>query len=188
MLAYQRGDSLAFEVLYMRHKDALFAFLYRSCAQPAVIEELAHDAWTAIIRSVDSYQPSAKFKTYLYQVAHNKLVDYWRSNKNQQYSVDIAETEIAHTQDDLESHSERQQLQQSLTDAIAQLPSEQRDTFLLREEGFSQEEIANIVGVGRETVKSRLRYATQQLRETLQLQQRIPDSVTPESAAGASNE
>ena len=167
MLAYQKGDSSAFEVLYMRHKEGLFAFLYRSCQQSAVVEELAHDAWTSIIRSIETYQPKARFKTYLYSVAHNKLVDHWRRDSRRSGHVDFDELEIAADESSPEEISARGQIQKSLSDAIMQLPVEQRDAFLLREAGFSQEQIGEIVGAGKETVKSRLRYAGNQLRSSL---------------------
>ncbi len=54
MRAYQAGDSKAFEALYLRHKDGLYAYLYRSCPRLAVVEEVAQDSWLAVI---DSAQP-----------------------------------------------------------------------------------------------------------------------------------
>ena len=74
MLAYQRGDSSAFESLYLRHKDGLFAFLYRSYPRTAVVEELAQDTWMAVINAVGRYKPEARFRTWLYQIAHNRLM------------------------------------------------------------------------------------------------------------------
>lgn len=166
MLAYQRGDSTAFEVLYRRHKDALFGFLYRSCPQHSIAEELAHDAWTSIIRRVASYQATAAFKTYLFQVAHNKLIDYWRRNKNAALGVEFDEG-IVLNNTGTQHGAEAQQLRLELRAAIENLPVEQRNTMLLREQGFSQDDIAAITGAERETVKSRLRYATQHLRDTM---------------------
>ena len=178
MLAYQRGDSSAFESLYLRHKDSVFAFLYRNCQESALVEELAQDAWTSIIRRVESYQPTAKFRTYLFSVAHNKLVDHWRRNKNRVNDIDIDEigshqhAEQGSASDDYEPEASlaKHQQKQTLLGAMALLPNEQRDVFLLREEGFSQEQISEITGVGRETVKSRLRYAGQHLKTAMETQ------------------
>ena len=165
MLAYQQGDSSAFEVLYGRHKDALFRFLYQHCPQTAVVEELAQEAWMSIIKAAERYQVSAKFRTYLYQVAHNKLLDHWRRDKNQRNNLDIDELELsaANTSLDMEADENLK----VIGAAILQLPADQRDAFLLREEGFTHEQIGHIVGAGKETVKSRLRYAGNQLRELL---------------------
>jgi RNA polymerase sigma factor (sigma-70 family) len=160
MLAYQRGDEAAFECLYHRHKDGLFAFLYRSCPRRAVVEELAQDAWTGVINSAQSYRNKARFKTWLYQIAHYRLVDFWRRRDNGHTPLEnIPEPGTG-------SHTAAQEeLSERLMAAIAKLPGEQRDTLLLWEQGFSQREIAEITRCGQETVKSRLRYARQQLRQ-----------------------
>lgn len=166
MLAYQRGDSRAFEKLYMRHKDGLFGFLYRSCLHHATAEELAHDAWTSIIRKASFYQPTASFKTYLFQVAHNKMVDYWRRSRRAALDL-VFDDEILHHLTDRAHGAEAEQLRRELRAAIQDLPPEQRNAMLLREQGFSQDDIAAITGAARETVKSRLRYATQRLRNAM---------------------
>ena len=159
MLAYQRGDVTAFEILYGRYKNALFAFICRSCPR-GVAEEIAQDAWTAIIDNAQRYTDSAKFKTYLYQIAHNKIVDHWRRQKPEQCD-EAAETVV----DDNNATPEQQYGYSEINSAIRQLPEAQRDTLLLRQQGFSQSEIAEITGSGKEAVKSRLRYATNTLRQ-----------------------
>lgn len=168
MLSYQRGDCSAFETLYQRHKRAVYAFLLRSSAHPDSVEEIFQEAWTAIIRNIQAYEPKAKFKTYLYQVAHNKLVDYWRRRKHEvpvedEQSMD-AEVGPAESSS---SAPEDAVLHDQVLQMLAQLPAEQRCAFLLRHLGFSQQEIAEISGVGTETVKSRLRYATNSVRQAL---------------------
>ncbi|MEH6582974.1 MAG: sigma-70 family RNA polymerase sigma factor [Halioglobus sp.] len=161
MLAYQQGDAGAFESLYRRHKDGLFAFLFRSCPRHAIAEELAQEAWMAVIKAAERYRADAKFRTWLYQIAHNRLVDFWRRQDNRHSSLEtIAETPAA-------SEDSRTELQEQLMTAIGTLPADQRDALLLQEQGFSQREIADITGAGEETVKSRLRYARKQLREQL---------------------
>jgi RNA polymerase sigma-70 factor (ECF subfamily) len=190
MLAYQRGDSSAFESLYMRHKDSLFAFLYRNYQESAVVEELAHDAWTSIIRSASTYKPTARFRTYLFSVAHNKLVDHWRRQKNRGPDVDIEEidqhqlhgNESANHEPEPETNLIRREQKETLHAALALLPVEQRDAFLLREEGFTQEQIADIVGVGKETVKSRLRYAAAHLRTLVENSLQNRDAEIPGAA------
>jgi RNA polymerase sigma-70 factor (ECF subfamily) len=162
MRAYQRGDTGAFECLYHRHKDGLFAFLYRSCPRHAVVEELAQDAWMGLINTAANYRSDAQFSTWLYQIAHNRLVDFWRRKDNQHSGLDnIPEPVISTVRQDQEERSRQ------LMSAIGQLPGEQRDALLLQEQGFSQQDIAEITRCGEETVKSRLRYARKQLRQQL---------------------
>ena len=164
LLAYQKGDSIAFEVLYMRHKNSLFNFLYNSCRQHQLGEDLAHDIWLSIIRGIENYKPVATFKTYLYRIARNRLIDHWRKEKDCKF--ELAEfNEEKHLSTTVSGDSAERSVQvMEILDAIMKLPDEQREAFLLREEGFSQQEIAEITDSKPETVKSRVRYATQQLR------------------------
>jgi len=74
MLAYKNGDAMAFETLYQRHKGSLYRYMLRQCASRAVAEELFQDVWMSIIRTRKRYYSSAKFSTYLFRVAHNRLM------------------------------------------------------------------------------------------------------------------
>jgi RNA polymerase sigma-70 factor (ECF subfamily) len=167
MLAYQKGDSVAFEVLYMRHKNQVFNFLYNGCQHLQLVEDLAHDIWLSIIRSVDRYRPQAPFRTYLYRIARNRLIDHWRKHGSGQ-DVEFNETEHLDTSISVPATEQTAQVREIL-DAIMTLPDEQREVFLLREEGFSQQEIAEITDSNPETVKSRARYATRSLRKILEV-------------------
>ena len=160
MLAYQRGDITAFECLYHRHKDGLFAFLYRSCPRPAVVEELAQDAWEGVINGAGNYRDEARFRTWLYQIAHNRSVDYWRRRDNTHSNLGQAPEPAS-----AENAAWAGEQGRKLLQAVGDLPLEQRDTLLLQEQGFSLREIAQITDAGEQTVKSRLRYARKQLRE-----------------------
>ena len=162
MQAYQRGDTDAFECLYHRHKDGLYAFLYRSYPRLAVVEELAQEAWLGVVNGAANYRPEASFKTWLYQIGHNRLVDFWRRRDNQHGSLEDLPEPAAKTDGD-----SRQALERRLLAAIGELPAAQRDALLLQEQGFSLRDIAQITGDGEETIKSRLRYARTQLRERL---------------------
>ena len=166
MRDYQQGDSVAFDVLYQRHKDKLFNFVYRSCQNREAVEDIAHDSWMAVIRSIEQYEPTAKFTTYLYRIARNKIIDHWRKMRPEEdHPVEPDEVSSANTVSGSASHgTERLQMINALLAALALLPEEQREAFLLKEEGFSQMEIAEITGSKPETVKSRVRYARQQLR------------------------
>jgi len=172
MLKYQRGDSSAFEVLYGRHKDGLFAYLYRSHVDFTVIEEIAQETWMAIINSAVNYRPSAKFRTYLYAIAHRKLVDYWRQNK-QESLIDRVNEEGESVVDSLEGQSaqwtDSVDLSMDLLLALEALSKEQQQAYLLKEEGFSRKEIATMTGSNEETIKSRIRYASNHLKRLLEV-------------------
>lgn len=168
MLAYQAGDAAAFDSLYQRHRAPLYRFLLRGCSNRAQAEDMFQDVWMNVIRASSNYQPSARFSTWLYRIAHNRLVDSYRQQKpTTEFDDELAET-LADTQAGPEAVHGNRELAQRLTRAIAELPLEQRTAFLLQEERtLSLEEIATVTGVGRETVKSRLRYALQKLKGVL---------------------
>jgi RNA polymerase sigma-70 factor (ECF subfamily) len=163
---YQRGDPKAFDVLYMRHKDKLFNFLYRSCQDRHAVEDIAHDTWVAVIRSIARFRPDSRFTTWLYTIARNKLVDHWRKQSSIPFHSDgleyVATDDAIHR--NMHHDLEQLQLVNEVMHALRDLPVEQREAFLLREEGFSQKEIADITGARPETVKSRVRYAREHLR------------------------
>ncbi|HET6603783.1 MAG TPA: RNA polymerase sigma factor [Xanthomonadaceae bacterium] len=171
MLAYGRGDVRAFDLLYARHRGPLYRFLLRGLSVRANADECFQEVWSRVIASRERYRPEAKFSTWLFQIAHNLLVDSYRRKKPEDPAAD-ADLALAVTADDddrqpertLSAFEERRRLQL----AISELPEEQRIAVQLRlEQELSLEEIGEITGVGRETVKSRLRYAMDKLRSKL---------------------
>jgi RNA polymerase sigma-70 factor (ECF subfamily) len=165
MLRYRDGDVAAFEALYRRHNDALYRYLLRHCQNRDAAEDVFQEVWGKIIKARDSYRPTAKFTTFLYRVAHNCFIDHIRRNKRHTQTVDIEPDHQADTGDSTEMQVERSLARRRLLDALRDLPDEQRDVFLLREEaGLSLDDIASITGTNRETAKSRLRYAVNKLR------------------------
>ena len=177
MQAYGAGTASAFDALYARHKGGVYRYLVRHCRDAAVADELFQDVWMNAIRVRASYSPTAKFTTWLYALAHNRLVDHWRATgRVRLVSVDDEDGDAADTVERLpgdahhepQSRAESRELGAQLTAALDALPPEQRDAFLLQYEGgLSLAEIAQLTGVGIETAKSRLRYATTKLRGAL---------------------
>lgn len=172
MLKYQQGDSRAFEKLYGRHKNALYAYLYRSHVDLAIIEEIAQETWIAVINAAASYRPTTKFRTYLYAIAHRKLVDFWRANKYDKI-IDRVDDEgeplVEQIADPRTTSTGALDLSMDLLLALESLSKEQQQAFLLRESGFSRMEIADVTGENEETIKSRLRYASNHLRKILEV-------------------
>ena len=176
MQAYAAGNPRAFETLYDRHALPVWRFVQRSVQDAALADELVQDVWFSVVRQASRYEPRAKFRTWLFTMAHHRVVDHWRSHKPHT-SLDAQTEDGAMLADMLAAESgfgpERQldsrEQAQALLDALAALPSEQREAFLLQAEGgFSLNEIAQTTGVTLETAKSRLRYARAKLRETLE--------------------
>jgi len=175
MLRYQAGDAAAFDILYGRHKGGIYRYMVRQCGGRAAAEELAQDVWLNLIRASAAYAPSAKFATYLYRLAHNRLIDHYRSQGNvvwlsadEDEAGDIVDALPAPPTSNPETQAENCDRAQRMTRAIMGLPPAQREAFLLQQEsGMSVEEIGALTGVTFETAKSRLRYALTKLRAEL---------------------
>ena len=172
MLDYRDGAAAAFEALYTRHKAPLFRFVLRSVRERGQAEELHQDIWMRVIEARSRYQPQARFTTWLYTIAHNRLVDHWRRSGLRVVSLDDDEAQLEEPEGNPGLEPERQvQARQGLArlaQAIAALPPAQREAFLLREEaGLSVEEIAAATGTNPEAAKSRLRYALEKLRRAV---------------------
>lgn len=164
MSHYARGDMKAFELLYERHKGGLYRYLLRQLAPHGVdANELFQDIWLSIIRSREQYTPKALFSTYLYRIAHNRLVDYWR--KAVPHETDCELETLVDESMTPEQEVEQLQTGERLKQLLTLLPEAQRSAFLLKEEaGLTLEQIAEVTGSNRETIKSRLRYALDHLR------------------------
>ena len=170
MLAWAAGDGEAFAPLYARHRGRLYRYLLRQLRAPALADELFQDVWQRVVAARGGWTPDASFATWLYRIAHNRLADHWRAQQHRPPAPIDADERAARIPDPdtpertLSAFEQRRQLQLAL-DA---LPPEQREVLLLRlEQELTLEEIGAITGVGRETVKSRLRYAMDKLRARL---------------------
>ena len=172
MLAYGRGDAAAFDTLYARHSGGSYRYFLRSLRNPALAQELLQDLWMNVIRARSTYEAQARFATWLYRMAHNRLIDHYRrSSVVELVALDDEESESTQTQvadaaPGPEASAAARQSAGRLLQLVEALPAAQREAFLLQEEGgLSLAEIAAATGAGMETVKSRLRYAMARLRE-----------------------
>ena len=178
MVRFGRGEAAAFEFLYRRHESRVFRFLQRNVKNEAAANDLMQEVWFAVVRGAANYQPTAKFTTWLFTIAHNRTVDMIRANHRLQ-SLDAGDDADPEASTPLERLAESAKLEPlaqvqaqdeaaALLNAVAQLPAEQRSAFLLQAEGeLSVEEIAHATGSSFETAKSRLRYARAKLRQLL---------------------
>jgi RNA polymerase sigma-70 factor (ECF subfamily) len=176
---YAQGDSAAFERLYARHERPVFRFLLRSVRNAGIAEELLQDVWMSVIRNAARFEARARFTTWLYRIARNRLIDHWRSaDPDLLDRLDeplAADSEL--TLGDVLSADPCDQPEVRLQDrlqarhflaAVETLPVAQRETFLLHAQaGLSLEQVSVLTGAGVETIKSRFRYASAKLRTAM---------------------
>lgn len=177
MLAYARGEAAAFETLYARHRAALFRYLRRLVREPALVEDVYQDVWMRVINARERYVDTARFTTWLYTIAHNRVMDHHRAARLREagrlgHEAEEDEDPLERLPDTTtplpEQLLEREQLLRRVLAAVDALPAPQREAFVLQQEGgLSLEAIATATGVNAETAKSRLRYAFAKLRREL---------------------
>jgi RNA polymerase sigma-70 factor (ECF subfamily) len=174
MKSYAGGEAQAFEELYRRHELRVWRYLERGVRNRAAADELMQEIWFTVAREAARYRPTARFTTWLFAIAHNRMIDWIRTTRPQ---VSLE------TDDDVDSFAPQwvadpnceplaetmtRDQARALNQAVGELPEEQRETFLLHVEGdLNIDDIASITRVSFETAKSRLRYARIKLRERL---------------------
>lgn len=178
-LAYQKDDQHAFDVLLSRHKSGIYNFLYRTLGNRDLTDEAFQEVFFRVIKARHSYEPQAKFTTWVYTIARNLCIDLsrkktpkWFLTVKDENSPDEGENDngvvISDTRASAEEEISANDLKRKLQAALDKMNPDQREVFLLREnQGLSFEEIATVAGTSVNTVKSRMRYALEALREQL---------------------
>lgn len=175
MLAFAQGDAGAFDRLYARHKATVFRFIARSLPSRADAEEIFQEVWMKAVEARARYEPRAKFTTWIYAIAHNRLVDVWRKKGLVLVPLDGGDDDGRPGIDPPGDPANEPFAQASTREALARfalafekLPPAQREAFVMKEEAdMSIAEIAAATGSSEEAAKSRVRYATARLREAL---------------------
>ncbi len=164
---YARGEACAFEILYRRHEMRVWRYVLRHVGNRAAADDLAQEVWFAVARDAPRYQPTARFTTWLFTIAHHRIIDAARTRRTlvpldgEALTGDPAGGPAA--------GAESREKAAALLAAVGALPGDQRDAFLLHiEADLPVEQVAAVVGCSFETAKSRLRYARTRLRQALQ--------------------
>ncbi len=168
LLAFQRGDEAAFRLLYERNARAMIAFCHRFVRDAARAEELAQDVFVKLYRSAHRYQPSARFKTFLYRVATNHCLNEVR---RAEFTARAGAPSAGGGPTDLDAlpsgaadpHEVAvgRSLERAVLAMLGALPEKQRAALVLcRFEGMSYEEIAETLETSVSAVKSLVHRAT----------------------------
>ncbi len=196
LVRYAAGDRSAFEELVRRHRSRLYNFVFRQMQHQAVAEELVQETFVRVVSNLREFKREARFSTWLFTIARNLCFDELRKRKHRRHASLDQPTSSGSSESgdqrtlgertaDPDRDTEREATQGELRDkmswAIAKLPDDQREVFLLREvSGLPFKEIAEATGVSENTVKSRMRYAIERLQAALvEYEQYAKELATP---------
>ena len=181
MAAYQKGDLGAFAELVARHERRLWNFLRRFVRNPTTAEDLLQEVFLRVIKSGPEWQPTAKVTTWMYTIARNLCTDHARravfrdaasldgSGRSEDSGARPLMDRIPATGHGTDREAIGKEIAARVDAAVAALPLEQREVFLMREVmDMPFAEIAAAVGASLPTVKSRMRYALERLRVALE--------------------
>lgn len=179
MLRYQGGDRTAFAVLVRRHKTPIYNFILRHVSAPAAAEDLTQDAFVRVVQNAGEFRHSSRFSTWVFTIARNLCIDHIRKMSHRKHaSLDQAPSEDGtplgerladgHPRAAVDRMAGMGELSDRIKAAVEDLPEDQREVFLLREVGCVPfKDIAEMIGVPENTIKSRMRYALERLQRAL---------------------
>lgn len=160
MLQFQAGSRAPLEELFARYGNLLEAFFYRRLGSKQVAEDLAQETWIAIIRGAQRYEPRALFRTYLYGIALKQVAGMRRKSMRQEAVSGVDARAAA---------PERAESERWVREALEKLNATDREIIMLREyEQLTYLEIAGLLNLPTNTVRSRLFRARITLRQLLQ--------------------
>jgi RNA polymerase sigma-70 factor (ECF subfamily) len=176
MLRVRDGDEESFRVLLEKHRNSLVHFLYRMVQEQAVSEELAQEVYLRIYRSRATYEPTARFTTWMFRIATHLAINWLRDQKNERTQERLDEDrgsdtpvrEVADRKPSVEQRMVFQARMQEIRDAIAKLPEKQRAAVLMHKyEEMEYSQIAGVLECSESAVKSLLFRAYETLRAKL---------------------
>ena len=171
---FKSGSQKAFDELMKRHERRIFGYLLRSVRNYEDAEELTLEVFFKAYRALDSWEPKAKFSTWLYTIASNLSIDYHRSKSRKPVFMledeNIIEKRLVATNisSNPEKHLEDKECGRIIREAVDELSSKQKAVFMLtRYEGLQIKEVAETLGIAEGTVKIHLHRAMKKLQTIL---------------------
>lgn len=179
---YKQGRTEAFRVLVERHNRPVYRFCLRALGRPEAAEDATQEVFLRVVKHAPSWERKAKFTTWLYTIARNYCIDEARKGRfrhteslnEPQHKGDGEDgseriDSVAGEEVSSDRVADSVRMRRVIEQSLAEMPEEQRDVFCLREYGgLAFKEIADLVGAGENTVKSRMRYALAGLRKSLE--------------------
>ena len=163
------GEPAAWDALFRRYQLPLYVYVFEFVRDEQASLDLVQETFIAAVRHIGSLRDDAKFGSWLFGIAHQKVIQRWRKR------TEVLLDEIPETPDEFETGPDdlliRREQETEFMNLLNQLPLPQRSVLLLHfVEDFSLEEIARVTETPSGTVKSRLHYAKKALRKLLEEQ------------------
>jgi RNA polymerase sigma-70 factor (ECF subfamily) len=180
----QSGDLDALGVLYERHKTNVYRIALAITHDPSAAEDILQDCFLRLHKYAHSIDSSLPLQPWLYRVTTNLAYNWARCRKHQQIPLDgVLEWLVSPTRSSPEWRAEMSDIQNHMMDAILSLNTNQRSVIVLYYlNSLDLKEIASILGCPVGTVKSRLHYGRENLRQKLEAWHRMPPEMTYEFA------
>lgn len=175
MLRVRDGDSASFALLLERHRNPVIHFLYRTVQNQAVAEELAQEVFLRVYRSRGTYEPTARFTTWLFRIATHLALNWIRDNRRQKSHVSIDEAvedapvrQLADSGATVEQRLVRGSRFEEIRAAVGRLPEKQRAAVMMHKyQEMEYAQIAKVLECSESAVKSLLFRAYETLRARL---------------------
>ncbi len=172
MLRVREGDEPSFAILLEKHRNSVIHFLYRMIQNQAIAEELAQEVFLRVYRSRESYEPTAKFTTWLFRITTHLALNHVRDRRKDKLHdsldekmEDSAPRQLADRVANIEERMLRDARLGEIRQAIEQLPEKQRGAVLMHKyQEMEYSQIAGILGCSESAVKSLLFRAYEALR------------------------
>ena len=160
-----QGDAAAFNSLMGMHERRMYAVALRMCGNAEDAQDCLQEAMLRVYRAISGFKGQSSFSTWLYRITMNTCLDELRKRKNRPSTsldglVDAGETP--------ERHTLRREVRQTLQAMISELPEDMRAAVVLRDiQGYSYDEIAEMLDTNVGTIKSRISRGRERLREKI---------------------
>jgi RNA polymerase sigma-70 factor, ECF subfamily len=162
-----QGNKLAMQVLFARYHVRVYRFILRSVGNASVAEDITSDVFLSVWRQAGRFQARSSVSTWLLAIARHKAISELRRRREEQ--IDISEIEMEDPADDPEIAFQKKDRGETIRHCLMQLTPEQREIIdLAYYHGKSVEEVAEIIGIPRNTVKTRMFRARKRLSEVLE--------------------
>ena len=169
------GDKKAFEMIIQKYQQPMLNYIGRMVGERELALDFTQEVFIRTYSSLHSYKPQYKFGTWLFKIASNFIIDYWRKKKIDAFSFDqqldnsLPSLQIPDDEPSIVKKFEASELRERIEQALEKIPAPLREVFVWRHiNEFSYEEMAEIKGLPVGTIKNRVFQAKELVRKLLE--------------------